>query len=159
MKHALIYSLKVWLTGVILALVITWIADVIAPYSFSEYLYSGFLGRIAEILLFTLAYAIPFFLCTRILLIFNQKIISTKLILIFATLILGCLPVIALTTLMDEPVSKGYMLGTLVYILLNCLSLYFYKLKRVNSHSKIRSNKFPNMQQVEEIISPSPIYS
>src|ERR1700743_2172722 len=107
MKHALIYSLKVWLTGVILALVITWIADVIAPYSFSEYLYSGFLGRIAEILLFTLAYAIPFFLCTRILLIFNQKIISTKLILIFATLILGCLPVVALTTLMDEPVSKG----------------------------------------------------
>ena len=159
MKHALIYSLKVWLTGVILALVITWIADVIAPYSFSEYLYSGFFGRIAEILLFTLAYAIPFFLCTRILLIFNQKIISTKLILIFATLILGCLPVIALTTLIDEPVSTGYMLGTLVYILLNCLCLSFYNIKPVSSNSKIKGNKFPKIQPVEERINPSPIYS
>ena len=160
MKHALIYSLKVWLTSVILVLVITWIADFISPYAFSEYLFSGFFGRIAEILVFTLAYAIPFFLCTSILLNFNQKLISVKVILAFATLVLGCLPIIALTTLIDEPISIGYMLGMLVYILLNCICLYFYNLKPVSSNSKIRGNKFPNMQQkIEEIISPSPTYS
>ena len=157
MKHALIYSLKVWLTGVILALVITWIADFIAPYAISDYLSNGFFGRIAEILLFTSAYAIPLFLCTRILLTFNQKIISIKLALTFATLILGCLPIIALTSLIDEPVSIGYMLGTLVYILLNCMCLYCYKLKPVSLKSKIKGGKFPNM--IEGIITPSPTYS
>ncbi|HEY4193945.1 MAG TPA: hypothetical protein VGM63_00300, partial [Mucilaginibacter sp.] len=127
---------------------------------FSEYLYSGFFGRIAEILLFTLAYAIPFFLCTAVLLIFNQKIISAKIILAFITLILGCLPVIALTTLIDEPISRGYILGTLVYILLNCVCLFFYKLKPLSSGSKIKGSKFPGVKnKIEGVISPSPIYS
>jgi hypothetical protein len=159
MKQALKYSLKIWLTGVAMALVITWIADIAVPYALSEYLYSGFFGRIAEVLLFSLAFVIPFFLCVRFLLVFQRKISSIKVILAFATLALGWLPVIALITLTDEPISIGYKLGTLAYIFLNCLCLYFYKLKPVSSNSKIKGNKFPDMQQIEEIISPSPIYS
>lgn len=159
MNQALIYSLKVWLTGVILALAITWIADIIVPYSFSEYLYSGFFGRIAEALLFSLAFAVPFFICVRFLLIFQRKMSSIKIILVFATFGLGWLPVITLTTLIDEPVSTDYKLGTLVYTLLNCLSLFFYKLKMTGSNSKVKGNEFPDRQQIDEIVSPSSIYS
>src|SRR5665213_1170890 len=118
MKQALKYSLRVWLTAVIAVLAITWITDIVAPYAISDYLYNGFFGRITEILLFTLAFAIPFFLCVRFLFVFQQKTSSVKAILSFATLALGWLPVVALTILIDEPVSIGYKLGTIVYICL-----------------------------------------
>jgi hypothetical protein len=154
MKHALIYSLKVWITGVILALVITWIADVIAPYAFSEYLYSGFFGRIAEVLLFSLAYAIPFGVCVRTLLTLNRKITSIKIILTFLTIVLGWLPVIALTTIIDEPVSAGYMPGALVYVFLNCICIYFYRLQPGISNSEIRNYKFKNTRQTGKMVIP-----
>ncbi|MDB5142019.1 MAG: hypothetical protein JWQ66_732 [Mucilaginibacter sp.] len=161
MKQTLIYSLKVWITGVIIALILTWVADIVAPYAFSEYLYSGFFGRIAEVFLFSLAYAIPFGVLVRVLLTFSWKITSIKVILTFLTLILGWLPVIALTAIIDEPVSAGYTLGALVYVFLNCICIYLYRLKPGISNSEIRNYKFKNARRSEKwlVLRPLPFKS
>jgi hypothetical protein len=157
MKQALIYSLKVWLTGVAVALMITWIADSIAPYVFSDYIYSGVFGRIAEVLIFSLAYAVPFCIGVSILSAFDLKITSVKLTLTFFTLIAGWLPVIALTNIIDEPISFGYTQEALVYILINCLGIWLYK--PVLLSSKNMNFKFKGIKRIEGMTTPSPTYS
>lgn len=158
MKHAVIYSLKVWVTGVVISLMITWAADIIAPYALSEYLYSGFVGRIAEILLFSLAYLIPFCLSMMILFAFGWSRRSIKALAALLTFILGWLPVAALLNISDEPISIGYKVGTLVYIFLNCLGIYFF-LKAGISNNKTGISKFRDNIQTQELSNPSPIYS
>ncbi len=157
MKQTLRYSLKVWFTTVAAALMITWIADAITPYIFSDYLYSGFLGRIAEVFIFSLAYAIPFCIVAGIFSLFDLKIKSFKLILTFFTFLAAWLPVIELTTIIDEPISLGYTTGTLVYLLLNCFAIWFYK--PAFSDRKIGDIRFKGLNQVERGTTPSPIYS
>ena len=159
MKQTLIYSLKVWITGVVMTLMITWTTDIVAPYSFSEYLYNGFFGRIIEILLLSLAYVVPFCLCVMVLFTFDLKASSIKVMLTFLTLVLGWLPVITLTMIIDEPVSSGFKLEAVVYIFLNCLCIYFYKLKPVFSNSESKNNKFPDIKQIKDISNRSPSYS
>jgi len=153
MKQTLIYSLKIWLTGVTAALTLTWIADSVSPYVLSDYIYNGFIGRIAEVFIFSLAYAVPFFIATRILSLFDLKIKSVKLILTVFTFIAGWLPVMALTSIIDEPISLGYIVGALVYILLNCFCIWFYK--PAFSNSKIGGFRFKG---IERSTTPSPIY-
>ncbi|MDB5023031.1 MAG: hypothetical protein JWP78_786 [Mucilaginibacter sp.] len=159
MKQALIYSLKVWITGVVMTLIITWTADIAAPYAFSQYLYSGFFGRIVEIWLLSLAYVVPFCLCVMVLFTFDLKASSIKVTLTLLTLVLAWLPVLALTMIVDEPVSLGFKLEAVVYIFLNCLCISFYRLKPVFSNSESKNNKFPHIKQIKDISRPSPSYS
>jgi hypothetical protein len=157
MKQALIYSLKVWITGVVMTLMITWTMDIVAPYAFSEYLYNGFFGRIAEILLFSLAYVVPFCLCVMVLFTFGLNTSSIKVMLTFLTLVLGWLPVMALTMIVDQPVLSGFKLEAVVYIFLNCLCIYFYRLKPVFSNSESKNNKFLDIRQIKNVSGRHPV--
>lgn len=81
---------------------------------------------------------------------------SIKVMLTFLTLVLGWLPVMALTMIVDEPVSSGFKLEAVVYIFLNCLCIYFYRLEPVFSNSESKINKFSDIKQIKDISARHP---
>ncbi len=133
-KAALIYSLKVWLTGTLLALISSWIADAIIPYPHQNYFYEDVLERSIEVITFSLAFAIPFFVCVWFIIRLNWHVSLLKLLLSWISLFLGWLPIMVMVIVSDDldPLSPDYIKKVFLYLLLNCACIWSYRLKPVD---------------------------
>jgi hypothetical protein len=131
MKHALIYSLKLWLTSVVICLILSWINDWIWPQMYSIDLRTAVFERTVALLILSLAYIIPLFFGIAMMLATDWKQIMIKCVLIFITPFLSWLPIMVLTIATDdiEPLTHTFKIKTLVYIIINCLCVLLYKLR------------------------------
>jgi len=133
-KAALIYSLKVWLTGILLALTTTWVFDAFIPYPYKNYFYEDVFERSVEAITFSLAFAIPFFVCVWFIIKLNWHVSLLKLLLSWISFFLGWLPVMVMVIASDnlDPLSLSNKEEVFFYLFLNCACIWVYRLKPVN---------------------------
>jgi len=138
-RKAFIYSLKVWLTGAFLMLVYTWVMDSIYHPTYHNYFLYNVCIRSAGVVLLTLAFAIPFYICVLLVIRLDWDVSLLKLLLSAISFILGWLPVMAFVILTDnlDRISPGREKQVLVYLFLNFVCIWFYNLKgNTLNHSK-----------------------
>ena len=139
MKQALIYSLKVWLTAMCLAFIGMWETNVYTGFAHEDHYYAVILGTILNLSPLSLAFALPFFLSVWVLLTMQWTTVTRKSLLTALTFVFGWWPFMFLVILnaRTEPFSYEVKRSILVYILLNCASIWFYKLKPINKTASI----------------------
>jgi len=143
MKQALIFALKVWLTGMCLAFIGMWETHLYSGLAREDHYYVAvFLLTVIKLGIFSPAYAIPFFLSVWVLLTMHWSTVTLKSVLSVLTFGLGWLPfmVFAILTERTEPFSYEVKRSIIVYILLNCACIWFYKLERQTKHDRIISS-------------------
>jgi hypothetical protein len=129
MKQALIYSLKVWLTGVSLGLIAGWLYFVMIGDKVDS-LSDGILMSLG-VILYTLAFGVPFFLCVWLVLTFNWHYSLKKLLLSGISFLLGWLPIMVLVIASDDldPLTSYYRIKISIYLFFNCMAIWVYKLE------------------------------
>jgi len=134
MKLALIYSLKVWLTGMCLAFI-----GMIEVSAYSGLTKEPNYLAVALRALITLglsspSYAIPLFVSVWVLQTMNWTTITLKCVLCGLTLIFALFPFMLLVIIAEqtESFSKATKDSILVYIILNCTCIWFYNIESEN---------------------------
>ena len=135
MEQALIFTLKVWLTAMCLAFAGMWETHLYTGFVHEDHYYYMIAGTIIKLSILSLAYAVPFFLCVWVLLTMQWTTATLKSVLTVLTFGIGWWPFMFLVILSArmEPFSYEVKRSIIVYILLNCVCIWFYKLKPANA--------------------------
>ena len=130
MKQALIYSLKVWLTGMCLAFIGMMEVNLYTGLSLEHSFYVVALKAMIMLALLSPSYAIPFFLSVWVLLTMQWRTITLKAVLCGLTFVFGWFPFMCFVILTGRtaPFSFEVKRSILVYILLNWACIWFYSL-------------------------------
>jgi hypothetical protein len=139
MKQALIFTLKVWPTAMCLAFIGMWETHVYTGLVHEDYYFAMILGTTIKLSIISLAFAIPFFLTVCVLLTMQWTKVTLKSVLSVLTFGLGWLPFIFFIILAgySKPFSYEVKRSIIVYILLNCACIWFYKLEWQTKHDRI----------------------
>jgi hypothetical protein len=138
MKEALIFTLKVWPTAMCLAFIGMWEADLYTGLVHKDNYYLAVLEAVIKLGILSPAFAVPFFLSVWVLLTMHWTKVTLKSVLSVLTFGLGWLPFMFLAILTErtEPFSFQVKRSIIVYILLNCACIWFYKLEWQTKHDR-----------------------
>ena len=139
MKEALIFTLKVWPTAMCLAFIGMWEADLYTGLAHKDNYYVAVLGAVIKLGILSPAFAVPFFLSVWVLLTMHWTAVTIKSVLSVLTFGLGWLPFMffVILTGYNKPFSYEIKRSIIVYILLNCACIWFYKLEWQTKHDGI----------------------
>ena len=141
MKQALIYSLKVWLTGDLLAFTVPCAYIVIRGIHLDMPLIVLIEFSLSMILL-SLAFAVPFCVCVMLVVKLTWHNSLKKLLLSFISFPLGWLPIMIFVIGADnlDRLSTDRLRDVFVYIFCNFIAIWVYKLDAA-PHESLNSPK------------------
>lgn len=132
----MIFTLKVWLTGMSLAFIGMCEVDQYSGLAREDHYYAQLLLTVIKMTILSIGFALPFFLCVWVLLTMHWSTVTLKSVLSVLTFFLGWLPFMFLAIVSEnfEPFSYKLKRSIIVYILLNCGCLWFYKFNQQTKH-------------------------
>lgn len=143
MKQALIFPLKVWLKGIFLAFIGMWETHLYTGLAREDHYYAKSLATMIKLAILSPAYAVPFFLSVWVLLTMHWTKVTQKSVLCVLTFGLSWLPFMFFVFLTSwfKPFPNDVKRDIIVYALLNCSCIWFYRLMPLGDELSTQSDR------------------